>query len=115
MFNKKYVKIIILIALVAIIATFFIFRKSKDSVKSEISKEIIKNVENAYTSAISNIGTNPTLDEVKSQFSMSDAGWIGDQIISDIGFACDVTTFNNYLKVKCQNIETKKIMILSQS
>ena len=78
--------------------------------KSDLSKDVIKNVEDAYDRA-STSGT-PTLQQVKSNFKMDNASWLADQIICNEGLACDISVQNKVLVVQCPNLKSEKNMIL---
>lgn len=124
----KKILIISLIIVVAIGIVLFVFFKNikssdilldhidsaKDSANERVAELIITNVELAYTTALyQNFGNNPTLQQVKSNFSSEAAIWTDDFIIQSNGFNCDVKVENNNLKVICLNKKTNSSMILS--
>jgi len=74
---------------------------------------IIKQVENAYSSAYMSKSSYPTLEEVKSYFNCSGAIWSEDYIIQSGNFNCTVEVINNNLNVKCLDKETSTNLILS--
>lgn len=92
---------------VAILILFLVGCESK----SNIAKDIVSNVEKAYDKA--SMYGYPTLEQVKSSFYMSDASWLGDQVISNKQYVCDIKVENNNLKVKCPNMESNKAMPLA--
>ena len=75
---------------------------------------IITGVQHAYTTALmNNAGNNPTLQQVKSNFSCEGATWTDDYVIEADNFNCDVKVENNNLVLKCLDKEKNMNMELS--
>ena len=74
---------------------------------------IIKQVENAYSSAYISKSSYPTLQEVKNHFNCSGALWKEDLVIESGNFNCTVEVINNNLKVTCLYKTTNNDLILS--
>lgn len=80
--------------------------------KSNETKDIIDNVESAYDKAYT--GSYPTVERVKSNYSLEGTNWLGSQIISDTGIVCDIRTDNSLLVVDCPSMKSTKEMRISK-
>lgn len=79
---------------------------ANDAALKRSAELIIDEVEYAYTSALMNsLGEDPTLQDVKNNFSMDNAIWKSDKIIYNNEFECSVNVEDGLLKVKCLDIE----------
>lgn len=79
---------------------------ASDAALKRSAELIISEVQVAYASALMNsLGDDPTLQDVKNNFSMDNAIWESDKIIYNNEFECSVSVENNLLKVKCLDKE----------
>ncbi len=77
------------------------------------AENIVHEVEVAYANASLISANNPTLENVKKNFSMNYVRWEEDKIIAN-NFECSVSTSNDELKVKCLDVETTNGLFLSK-
>lgn len=75
---------------------------------------VLHAVKLAYTTAmLDNLGTKPTLQQVKASFNSDVSTWNSDYVIKADNFNCNVEVINNNLKVNCLGKETNTNLILS--
>lgn len=105
--------VIVILAIIALIATPIVLGIIEDTRESsnEISAGyIIDSVEKAYSIAYTqNNGALPTLEQVRDQFKMSNAEWVGDKITAAKGeVECIVTTQGDEFSISCPGFESIK-------
>ena len=98
--------VIVILAIIALIATPIVLGIIEDSRNSsnEISAGyIVEALEKSYSMAYAlNQGATPTLEQVKEQFSMSNATWGSDNhITTQSGVDCVVTVDGTNLSISC--------------
>lgn len=100
--------VIVILAIIALIATPIILGIINDTRKSaseQGAELIVKNVETAYSTAyMTNGGIFPTAEQVYAKFKMDKASidtTTGKITPKDTGINCETTTENDILKVVC--------------